>query len=55
MWSIRIFIMYIMLKNNGIVRMSKHAHKGTNDWSIILLNLHNNKKFRFTKGDWVEA
>ena len=36
-------------------QLSKYAHKTTNDWSIILLNLHNNKKFRFTKGDWIEG
>ena len=36
-------------------QLSKYAHNTANDWSIILLNLHNNRKFRFPKGDWVEA
>ena len=36
-------------------QLSKYAHKTLNDWSIILLNLHNNKTYRFSKGEWVEA
>ena len=36
-------------------QLSKYAHKTTNDWSIILINLRNNTKYRFTKGDWAEA
>ena len=36
-------------------QLSKYAQKTLNDWSIILLNLHNNKMYRFSKGEWTEA